>query len=251
MRKLLLVAHGSPKKVNHDDFFKLASLVSAKLKDKVEISFIEHGNPSFDEMVEEIKLNPSITFFVQPVLMFPAGHMKKDIKGKLSSVKNAFVMPTLSENPYFLDFFVSYVRENLQTGFQDVLDGGTTPLFVFTGRGTSDPDGTSSFYAFSRRVWEKLGKLGDIEICFADVSFPRLSRVLRRTKLEIFDEVFIIPLIFFRGFVLEKLRKELEGFDLKKIHVFEPCGYYNPDGLAESIISLFYLYQKENQDFLR
>lgn len=263
MRKLLIVSHGSPVKQNEEDFYNLFSVIRGMLGEEVSLAFLEYGKPLFDEKVEEIKMNTNTDFFIQPILMFRAGHMKDDIIGKLNGIKNAVVMPTLSENPYFVDFFASYIKQRSME-IQEILEKNKSfkedcdlreksqnILFVFVGRGTSDPEATSMFYAFSRIVWEKIGKIGDIEMCFAEVSHPLLSQVLGRTKIEFFDRVLIVPVIFFRGFVLEKIRKEIQESrygeeELKKIVVLEPPGYYNPEGLAESIISFYRSFENQN-----
>ncbi len=230
--RIIFVAHGSPDKTNHDDFLQLFEKVRNKSKNS-EYCFLEYGAPSIDQKFETISSSEHV--FIQPLFLFKAGHMKEDIPTKIQELErknvNFILGNVISEIDGFDSFCASCVIKYLgEVGMIDELDDS---LFLFVGRGTSDPETCADFYRFSRLVWEKMGKPGYIEIAFAEVTKPLVSDALHTTK--VFERVIVVPIILFRGYVLKRIEKELEILRNNYL-IIPPLGYIYPDDLADFIV---------------
>lgn len=258
MEKVLYIflSHGSPDKENSDGFSVLSQLLEQKInslnsegKILFKRAFLEFQSPTLDEFLEELqKEGDNVSFdriFVQPALIFRAGHIK-DIEKKLHGKRKFFLLKYFYGIDGFPDFFADYI--NSYIGFlkdekKIESDFLARSLFLFVGRGSSDEEAASDFYRFSRLVWEKVGKLGYLEISFCDANFPGVQDVLNTLNLVRFSYVFVIPVILFRGFVLKKIEKSLSGFSANFI-IFEPFGNFFAYRLADFLLRHFLNYAK-------
>ncbi len=207
--KIIFVAHGSPKKINHDDFFSFFNKLKTHFPTS-EFCFIEHGEPNFKDKFTEIEKNESLTkVIVQPLLLFRAGHLA-DIEKHIPSQKFE-VKKAISEADDFPDFYAGCLLDWIRTKNID----SDNPLFIFVGRGSSNQTANSEFYKICRLVWEKIKK-GYIMIAFAEVTRPSVQEVLTNTITDNFEKIFIVPVILFRGYVIEKITKDISDFIQKR-----------------------------------
>ena len=254
----VVVAHGSPDKLNEEDFSHLCKEIEQKIKENdTETTFIksylEFGQPRFDDVVEKIikenqRENNSF-FFIKPLLFFRAGHMQNDIEAKLKGVESVRVSGVLAESERFQEFFSDFIDNFLQSKTNRKSKTRLNlenPLFIFVARGTSSKTGASQIYSFCRIIWENLGKKGHMEVCFADANKPSLKDVIDVLDLNKFTSIVVIPAILFRGFVMKKIGKELASllkdkeFLIKTSNsgnipyvILPPCGYYSASRLAD------------------
>ncbi len=257
----IAVAHGSPDKLNEEDFSQLCREIEKKIKEnETETifikSYIEFGTPRFDDVVEEIIIKENQRenisfFFIRPLLFFRAGHMQNDIEAKLKGIENVRISGVLAESERFQKFFSNFIDEFLQTKTNNkskLILNLENPLFIFIARGTSSKTGASQVYSFCRMIWENLGKKGHMEVCFADANKPSLKDVIEVLDLRKFSSIVVIPAILFRGFVMKKIGKELayilkdKEFPLKSSNsgnipyvILPPCGYFSPSQLADAL----------------
>jgi sirohydrochlorin ferrochelatase len=254
----VVVAHGSPDKLNEEDFSHLCKEIEQKIKENdTETTFIksylEFGQPRFDDVVEKIiKENRKETnsfFFIKPLLFFRAGHMQNDIEAKLKGMENVRVSGVLAESERFQKFFSDFINNFLQSKTNHKSKSSLNlenPLFIFVARGTSSKTGASQAYSFCRIIWENLGKKGHMEVCFADVTKPSLKDIIDVLDLNKFTSIVVIPAVLFRGFVMKKIGKELSSllkdkeFLIKTSNsgnipyvILPPCGYYSASRLAD------------------
>jgi sirohydrochlorin ferrochelatase len=252
------VAHGSPDKLNEEDFSHLCKEIEQKIKENDKEttfikSYLEFGQPRFDDVVEKIiKENRKETnsfFFIKPLLFFRAGHMQNDIEAKLKGTENVRVSGVLAESERFQKFFSDFISNFLQSKTNHKSKTRLNlenPLFIFVARGTSSKTGASQVYSFCRIIWENLGKKGHMEVCFADVNKPSLKDVIDVLDLNKFTSIVVIPAILFRGFVMKKIGKELASllkdkeFLIKTSNsgnipyvILPPCGYFSASRLAD------------------
>jgi len=256
----VVVAHGSPDKLNEEDFSHLCKEIEQKIKENdTETTFIksylEFGQPRFDDVVEKIiKENRKETnsfFFIKPLLFFRAGHMQNDIEAKLKGMENVRVSGVLAESERFQKFFSNFIGNFLQSKTNHKSKTRLNlenPLFIFVARGTSSKSGASQVYSFCRIIWENLGKKGHMEVCFADANKPSLKDVIDVLDLNKFTSIVVIPAILFRGFVMKKIGKELASllkdkeFLIKTSNsgnipyvILSPCGYFSASQLADAL----------------
>jgi sirohydrochlorin ferrochelatase len=256
----VVVAHGSPDKLNEEDFSHLCKEIEQKIKENdTETTFIksylEFGQPRFDDVVEKIiKENRKETnsfFFIKPLLFFRAGHMQNDIEAKLKGMENVRVSGVLAESERFQEFFSDFISNLLQSKTNHKSKTRLNlenPLFIFVARGTSSKTGASQAYSFCRIIWENLGKKGHMEVCFADVNKPSLKDVIDVLDLNKFTSIVVIPAVLFRGFVMKKIGKELASllkdkeFLIKTSNsgnipyvILPPCGYYSASRFADAL----------------
>lgn len=215
---IVFVVHGSPKKINHDDFFSLFEKLKIHLPNS-DFCFIEHGEPNYKDKFAELNENKFFTkIIVQPLLLLRAGHLadiQRDIPSQKFEIKGV-----ISE----IDEFPAFYTECLLYWFRIKKVDPDNSLFVFVGRGSSNRIANSEFYRICRLIWEKIKK-GCIEIAFAEVTRPSVPEVLSNTRIDNFEKIFIIPFILFRGYVLEKIAKDISDFIQRrkpKVYIVPP-----------------------------
>lgn len=209
LKTILFVAHGSPVNIYQEDISKLDERLKKFSNLKIELCFIEHQEPQFPEKIEELDSNEEIKrVFVEPIFLFRAGHLLDDIEPKVKSSKNKekfYLNTALAERKHFIELYSCFIKKHVEK-----ISG--RPLFLFVGRGTSNMYAAGDVYKFSRIVWEKLGKKGEMFVSFAEVTNPRPSDILSKIKIDEFEDLIVVPLVLFRGYVEKKIEREVTNF---------------------------------------
>lgn len=239
MRCVVFVFHGSPVRVYNEDVEKFReSLISVFPSSiKIDFAFLEHRSPLLSEKILELSSDERFSqFFIEPMFFFRANHMTNDIEPKvraLSLKQKLLLQPPLSERASFAELYRSYISDYISEHIGELTQ---RTLFIFVGRGSSDANASGDFYRFARIVWEKLGKIGDISLAFAEVTKPSVLDVLSKVKLEVYDNIIIVPFLLFRGYVERKIEKDCKTFfqgSAFEFNIIPPIGYGYREKLAE------------------
>lgn len=239
--RVVFVFHGSPAKIYREDFENLKEHIT-KISSKwikVDFCFIEHQEPSFSDIIEEIDSDEYTNHaFIDPVFIFRAGHMIQDIEPKVMSTKNRykfFLKPALADREPFADLYSCFIKNYIEKKFGGIDENSA---FLFVGRGTSDTYAAGDLYKFSRILWEKIGKKGHMFVSFAEVNNPLPQEVLSTINLEKFDNIFVVPILMFRGYVEKKIAQECRNsIDGKtNIEIIPPIAYAYAENFAKFLI---------------
>lgn len=210
---ILFVAHGSPVKIYQEDISKFEENLKKFSNLKTDLCFIEHQEPKFSEKIEELDSNEEIKrVFVEPIFFFRAGHLLDDIEPEVRSAKNKekfYLNTALAEREHFIELYSCFIKKCIEKEFNTVPEKS---IFLFVGRGTSNMYSAGDVYKFSRIIWEKLGKNGEMFVSFAEVTNPKPSDILSKIKIDSFENLIVIPLVLFRGYVEKKIEREVVNF---------------------------------------
>lgn len=255
-QKILFVAHGSPTKIYQEDIKKFEEELRkfSIPETEIEICFIEHQEPTFSEKIEELDSSNEIKrVFVEPIFLFKAGHILDDIEPKVRSTKNRWkfhLNKALAEREHFIEMYSCLIRKNIE---KSAISERT--IFLFVGRGTSNMYAAGDIYKFSRIIWEKLDKKGEMFVSFAEVTKPSPLDILSEIKLEEFESLTVIPIVLFKGYVEKKIEKDIINFlgdnrkEIKQIQFIPPVGHIYREEFVKFLLRPFLFLHMFSEQF--
>lgn len=90
-RGLLLVGHGTRYRLGQDEFLATVRQIAERLPDwLVQPGFLELAVPTLDEAVERLVESGATDCVVTPLLLFAAGHAKRDVPELIDSARQRF-----------------------------------------------------------------------------------------------------------------------------------------------------------------
>jgi len=277
---LLLVGHGTRDQQGLAEFHELAGLLRAKAASHeaipsnasslqaesvpVEACFLELAEPTIEAGVRQL-LNLGVSqLVVAPLLLFAAGHAKRDIPLAISKAiekyayaNEATQLPPLECHEKLLS--LSAVRfqaaqrlcQTLTTN-REASDstnerseiggnlGGKTTL-VLVGRGSMDSAASEEMNRFARLRAAQLPGV-ELEVGFYAMAEPKLAEVLQRVANSAAEQVILQPHLLFSGEVLAGIRSQAASMAESVTHrqqwwLTEPLGAHPL--LAEALWDLF------------
>ena len=220
---LLLVGHGTRDVVGQREFLQTAESVAGLLRQiAAEACFLELAEPSIDEAVERLAERGIERLTVMPLLLFAAGHAKRDIP---QAVENAIRRTKLSDvlrpnanrlfeqisplecHPQLLE--LSALRFDEAVAALPAVAASDTAL-VMVGRGSRDAEATAAMVEFARRRGEH-SPVSRSETCFVAMSEPLLPDCLEQIAAADLNRVVVQPHLLFGGQLQEKVTGIVEG----------------------------------------
>ncbi|HSU79696.1 MAG TPA: sirohydrochlorin chelatase [Candidatus Angelobacter sp.] len=210
MRAVLYVSHGSRVKEGVDQArFFIESCMEPLSVAIQEICFLELVKPSIKEGVERCIQQGADEIIIQPVLLFAAGHVKKDIPEEVNKIKRLY--PTIKFSygkPFGQDArIIDILSERLHQSGTPLLGEA---MILLVGRGSSDPEIKENFEVISEAIWNKEGL--PIQSCFLAACDPRLSDGLVLAQKSGFRQVFVIPYLMFTGILMKDMKKAIRPY---------------------------------------
>jgi sirohydrochlorin cobaltochelatase len=212
---LLLVGHGTRDEAGLAEFAQTAQRVAALSPDfVVATAFLELAEPGIAEAIDRLAASGVEELVVAPLLLFAAGHAKRDIPAALQvaaakypHIEFAVTMP-LACHPQLLE--LSAQRVNAVWPKQSF--GAQDASLVVVGRGSLDAEATAEMH----RYVETLSKHLDCafyRVAFMAMAQPSLSSVLsdliasnRR------GPIVVLPHLLFQGDLLTQLQQLVQSF---------------------------------------
>ncbi len=207
---ILLVAHGSPDPRARALPLGLARGLERRLGQRVLLGFIEHQPPSLLEGVEALAREGGGV--ILPLLLFGAGHLKADLPLALEAIglrypKASFRLARpLGAHPALVGLWARRLRRR---GAGE----GDAALLVL--RGGTDPGANAEGAALAHLLEEAVGI--PVLPAYAAKARPTPGEALLRLAGLRPQRVFLLPHLFFRGVVEERLRRRAEGLRLEPL----------------------------------
>ena len=234
---LLLVGHGTRNLKGLGEFRTVAQQVAELAGEcPVEACFLELAEPDIATGVGRLLERGIRRITVAPVLLFTAGHAKRDIPGAVEAavggkrhaeggrklMAEGVVVDTLSTIVGTDGVVVDYlgalecderILELSAQRYAEALAGrpaveSAKTLLVLVGRGSSDSEAIQVMQRFAQLRAERSG-VGRAEVCFVAVAQPKLEEALERAAQSEFQRIVVQPHLLFEGEVLDVIQREL------------------------------------------
>jgi len=214
---LLLVGHGTRDVEGQNEFIQTACSVAGLLgRMAVEPCFLELAEPTIDVAIERLAAQGIRRLSVMPLLLFAAGHAKRDIPQAVGhAIRKIRLIDRLephAERPFaqlpplgchakLLE--LSSLRFAEAVANRPAVAPEDTAL-VMVGRGSRDEDATAEMFSFARQRGER-SPVDPVETCFVAMAEPPLGDCLERMAASDFRRVVIQPHLLFGGQLLARI----------------------------------------------
>jgi sirohydrochlorin cobaltochelatase len=225
---ILLVGHGTRDARGVAEFLDLSRQLAARFPGTPAVScFLELAEPTIDVAIANLVASGSREILVAPVLLFAAGHAKRDIPAAVSSaVQNAEPIAgsvkwrqtdVLEYHPKLLELAGKRLRAALAEGNDGLQEAGNISqprddaLLVLVGRGSYDEEATAAMRRFAAIHADNAG-IHNYEVAFIAMAEPKYPAVLREAAKRDVATIVVQPHLLFEGELLEVLRADVCDF---------------------------------------
>lgn len=215
---ILLVGHGTRDPQGQQEFRHLASMLASQVVPvPLELSFLELTEPTIDQAVGRLWEIGVRQVVAVPLLLFAAGHVRRDIPGAVEESIARFpgmsveFVPHLGNSEPVRELSMLRCRETIAS--PDALPGdGLSPqsLLILVGRGSTDPRATREMEEFVelRRRESAARVVG----CFYAMAKPRLSQALSEAAQTDSATIVIQPHLLFSGDLHDAIAQAVEPY---------------------------------------
>jgi sirohydrochlorin cobaltochelatase len=213
---LLLVGHGTRSITGTKQFLDLAEQLAQRIAPSpLEPAFLEMQQPTIAEAVERLLARNIQRLIVMPMLLFAAGHAKRDIPQAVQAALAGCLQAGLPWvqaahlgcHPAMLELSRRRMAEVL-AGKQSIPTEESCLLLV--GRGSPDESATAEMQEFARLRQQHEGGLRT-DVAFLAMARPLLHECLNQLAAASFRRVIVQPHLLFDGDLAELLRRQVES----------------------------------------
>jgi sirohydrochlorin ferrochelatase len=205
-KAIVLLAHGTRDKNGVEQIVIWKNEFEKVMKTPVEMAWLECVAPSLDEVLEKLsECHDHIV--ICPLLLFKAGHMKKDVKRSVQKIKNDHpklrmdVLATLGQPQRMLASWLDKwdpFRLN-GTKMRDVL---------LLGRGGKVKASTLVFHSLEKILRPEIeGRGGKLIVAFSGLQSPSIDDLKREGLLS--NVELCIPVLLFDGLLWRRAQEQL------------------------------------------
>lgn len=207
---ILLCGHGTTAPDALAGFGRFVETLRAKLPGRrVEHAFLELVDPSFASALAALHRDGVRDVIALPVLLFTAGHIKRDIPAALAAARAPLpglrlrLARPLGLSPAVVETACRVAEAALQPA-QNRAD----TVLLLVGRGTSDPFANADAAKLARLVAERLG-LGFSTTAYIAVTAPKPAEAFALVEHLPFRHGLFMPVVLFDGMLYKQLAAEL------------------------------------------
>jgi sirohydrochlorin ferrochelatase len=211
---LLLVGHGTRDPAGIADFFAAANLIRELAGGRpLAACFLELATPTIAEGVEQLVRSGATRIIAVPLLLFAAGHAKRDIPAAVAAAAARYPNVVVEQTaPLGCDRRILALSERR---FREAIAQrppipAEQTLLVLVGRGSLDPEATGEMHRFARLRAEQ-SPVGRISVCFLAMQQPSLADGLQAAAKSDFRQIVVQPHLLFAGELYMQVRREVEG----------------------------------------
>lgn len=204
---VLLVGHGTRDPAGVAEFLALAELLRARLEPlPVRPGFLELAEPSIDAAVSDLAAAGVQSIYAAPVLLFAAGHAKRDIPDAVAAAAQRHGLTVSGQSPHL------GCRPELlalsQRRFDEAVAGRqfkpSETLHVMVGRGSTDETASAEMREFSARR-AAAGAAFQTLTAFAAMAEPRIEPTLEQAASTGARHIVVQPHLLFAGELLDRV----------------------------------------------
>ena len=221
---LLLVGHGTRSSRGRDELLTTANAVGSRMEIVVEPAFLELTEPTIDDAVTRLADRGVRRMTVMPLLLFAAGHAKRDIPraAEMAAAKTGIaidrVAPPLGCHQHIIELSARRFHDAVVD--RAALTSADTCL-VMVGRGSRDAEATSEMIRFTKLRTQRT-PVARVETCFIAMAEPLFDDLLPA----LFDQfraaprcIVVQPHLLFHGELLTRIAHDVERIAAKSAGV--------------------------------
>lgn len=249
---LLIIGHGTRNRDGRNQFAVVVQQVATGLPQTSVVGcFLELAEPTIQQAWSELVALGYRRVVALPLLLFSAGHAKRDIPQQLASLASenpqtsAVMARPLSRHPSLLRRTYRCIEETLLADNPTTATAATT--LVMVGRGSFDPCATTDMRLLSELIFREFQQrdkkvFASVETCFYAMAEPRLPAVLQQVcQRGGVGRVVVHPHLLFSGELLNAIHRQVDEasrqFPGVKFLVGKPLG---PDTeVADSVLGRY------------
>jgi sirohydrochlorin cobaltochelatase len=207
---VLVVGHGTRDAAGIAEFHEVVRrLTDRQAPRPVEAGFLELAEPTIAAAVDRLLERGVRRMVVAPLVLFAAGHAKRDIPDAVAAaVGGAGDLTWTQTAPLGLH---PQIIELSEWRYDEAVAGlppvaPSDAMLIVVGRGSSDPQAVAETHELARRRAARR-PLGRVVTAFTAMSEPLLENVLREAASLPFRQVIVQPHLLFAGELVERVRR--------------------------------------------
>ncbi|MFO0817600.1 MAG: sirohydrochlorin chelatase [Pirellulales bacterium] len=239
---VLLIGHGTRSVVGQQEFLDTVAQVAQRFAGSlVRPCFLELVEPSIDAAIDQLVETGVTHVAVAPLLLFAAGHAKRDVPAAIESARNRHphvrfsVGHHLGCHPRLLELSASRFRDaqgvrsqseshasdaaadkagaappTIATSLADAEQGhkSSTQAWVLVGRGSLDPTAWAETQRFLE-LRRTLTPVQEARVAYLAMAQPRLTETLAELGPLPYDTIVVQPHLLFAGDLLTQVHREV------------------------------------------
>ena len=209
---ILVVGHGTRDALGQAEFLQAVEQLRESMPQlHVGGCFLELAEPNIDAGVRALADKGIRHFIAAPLLLFAAGHAKRDIPDAISAAASQYgdmqwqMAAPLEDHPAVLNLS--------QRRCQSPLAASPFPieetLLIFIGRGSSDDEAVAAVHQFAASRAD-ISKYADYRTCFLAAAQPTLDEAIAWAIAQPQPGVIVQPHLLFHGRLIEDIRTRVE-----------------------------------------
>lgn len=229
MNAILYICHGSRVRAASEQAISFIQQIMKKVDAPIqEIAFLELSEPTIAQGFERCVKQGATTIAAIPILLLTAQHAKKDIPQELAIQNQRYpeVKVRVGEPIGVQEKMIDLLLERI---FDTKIPLNDEAAVLLVGRGSSDPDVKRDLSQIAK-IFEQRQVIKRVEACFLTAAEPSFEQGLQWAKRSSFEQVFVIPYLFFTGLLMKKIEKTIKKIDENHRSKFILCPYlgYHP-----------------------
>lgn len=219
---LLLVGHGTRSNVGTRQFLHLArQLAAAVAPVQVEPAFLELQQPDIAAGAERLMAQGVDEFVTVPLLLFEAGHAKRDIPAAVQAAMEIAISdgsPKRHLQAEPLGLHPAIIELSQQRFDEAIVERPAVPdestCLLLVGRGSRDETATAQMHELAR--WRQAQtEFGRVEVAFVAMARPSLVESLPAIAAHRFRRVIVQPHLLFEGELADSIRQQVATITTK------------------------------------
>ncbi len=215
---LLVVGHGSREAVGLREFLETVDLMKSLVgPTPIEPCFLEFAEPSIAEGFRRLVERGVRDVIVSPVLLFAAGHAKRDIPDAVAAVAAQAPAITTRQAEHLGSerSLLALSKQRYDEAVASAASRFDQSLLVLVGRGSLDAEATAEMHAFARQreqIMHPGSTSSAVEVAFVAMAEPRLPDVLERAAAGPPRRIVVQPHLLFGGVLLDRIADTVREF---------------------------------------
>ncbi|MFB7142288.1 sirohydrochlorin chelatase [Gottfriedia sp. NPDC056225] len=212
---VVYIGHGSRRQEGNEQFIHfIQSVIKNVAVQKQEYAFLELVEPTIQQTLEKVILEGAQKILVVPVLLFAAGHFKRDIPDELNLILDRFpqVKITITEPFGVHEKMIQLVQKRVMVAKET-----SHSAILLVGRGSSDTEPIEMLEQIGNAVEDRMGV--PVRTAFLTAGKPKLEDMINKMSKE-FQSIYVMPYLLFTGLLLEKIKRRI-ALENEKFHLCE------------------------------
>lgn len=226
---ILLIGHGTRSTIGQQEFLATVAGVARHFEGSlVRPCFLELVEPSIDAAIDELVERGVTHVAVAPLLLFAAGHAKRDVPAAIEAARmrhprvHFSVAAHLGCHPRLLELSaVRFEAAERMSGESPAVEAdaqevrkesrtnvGGARAWVLVGRGSLDPTAWAETERFLN-LRRSLTPVNEARVAYLAMAAPKLAETLAELGPHPYDTVVVQPHLLFAGDLLEQVSREV------------------------------------------